>query len=439
MSMRRIWIVIGLVAVMVLAFVPPMVGVKPASASSCLGKKVLFDNAHSETAGNADWTITGGYSDFADALMAEGFDVSQWGDNECRSCPDNDPPITYDVLKNYDVYIIPEPNKNFTEREKDAIIKFIKNGGGVFFIGDHWGSDRNRDGWDSVEIFDGWHYGDYKKVDFPLVYDRYFVGRLGFRFRFDGTDEDPLTNISELPITEGVKTIGAWAASSIYNMDIGNVVTVAWYSTGKENAYMVAGRYFAGRFAAIGDSAIFDDGTGAPGDTLYDSWHYGDDAKLAVNTVKWLAGCLPGDMGFYRGRRVVLVIGWDRTTVYNGEDYSFTSMKMDVKPFIDASAGRTLVPVRFVSEALGLRVDWKGDTREVVVTAPTKQITLKIGSKKVKVLDFATGGVKEMEIDVAPRIVPPGRTMVPLRFISETMGYKVRWHARTKTIVISSE
>jgi hypothetical protein len=97
------------------------------------------------------------------------------------------------------------------------------------------------------------------------------------------------------------------------------------------------------------------------------------------------------------------------------------------------------VPVRFVSEALGLRVDWKGDTREVIVTAPTKQIILKIGSKKVRVLDFAPGGEKNIQIDVAPRIVPPGRTMVPLRFISETMGYNVRWHARTKTIVISSQ
>ncbi|MBZ4650652.1 MAG: OB-fold nucleic acid binding domain protein, partial [Thermosipho sp. (in: Bacteria)] len=40
---------------------------------------------------------------------------------------------------------------------------------------------------------------------------------------------------------------------------------------------------------AIGDSSPFDDGTGDKNDILHDGWSYGDDAKLAVNIVKFLS------------------------------------------------------------------------------------------------------------------------------------------------------
>ncbi|BAL80289.1 copper amine oxidase N-terminal domain-containing protein [Caldisericum exile] len=103
---------------------------------------------------------------------------------------------------------------------------------------------------------------------------------------------------------------------------------------------------------------------------------------------------------------------------------------MDVEPFIDKTSGRTLVPVRFVSEALGFEVSYDSKTRTVLLQKENVRIELVIGSR------FAiVNGVKK-SLDVAP-LIKDARTFVPLRFISETMGYKVDWNAETKTIVIT--
>ncbi len=47
---------------------------------------------------------------------------------------------------------MPEPNVLLSSAEKTAIMKFVQNGGGLFLIFDHTGSDRNNDGYDSVEV-----------------------------------------------------------------------------------------------------------------------------------------------------------------------------------------------------------------------------------------------------------------------------------------------
>ncbi len=56
-------------------------------------------------------------------------------------------------LKNYDVYIVDEPNDPFTASEKTAIVRFVQNGGGLFMISDHAGADRNNNGWDAVRVW----------------------------------------------------------------------------------------------------------------------------------------------------------------------------------------------------------------------------------------------------------------------------------------------
>jgi len=60
-----------------------------------------------------------------------------------------------------------------------------------------------------------------------------------------------------------------------------------------------------------------------------------------------------------------------------------------------------------------------------------KRVELIIGSTLVRI------NGKTQYIDVAPRILPPGRTFVPLRFVSESMGANVIWHGDTRTIDIS--
>ncbi|MDR0468660.1 MAG: copper amine oxidase N-terminal domain-containing protein [Peptococcaceae bacterium] len=82
--------------------------------------------------------------------------------------------------------------------------------------------------------------------------------------------------------------------------------------------------------------------------------------------------------------------------------------------------GRTMVPLRFVGEALGAEVIWNGDTQQVAYIAGSRQILLTVGHTDV----FVNG--RPEVIDTAPRIIND-RTMVPVRFIGQWLGAVVRW------------
>jgi cell wall-associated NlpC family hydrolase len=99
----------------------------------------------------------------------------------------------------------------------------------------------------------------------------------------------------------------------------------------------------------------------------------------------------------------------------------------DVKPYI--SNDRTFVPVRFVSEQLGASVDWNNDTGTVVVNKGADSIKLAIGSTEV-----IKNGVS-CPMDAAP-VITDGRTMVPLRFVSEQLGAVVNWDASSNSVSI---
>ena len=70
-------------------------------------------------------------------------------------------------LSNYKIFIIDEPNIRFSKEEKKALMDFVDAGGGLFLIADHNKSDRNRDGWDSPNI-----WNDFIKVkEIPFQFD----------------------------------------------------------------------------------------------------------------------------------------------------------------------------------------------------------------------------------------------------------------------------
>jgi hypothetical protein len=112
-----------------------------------------------------------------------------------------------------------------------------------------------------------------------------------------------------------------------------------------------------------------------------------------------------------------------------------TGVTLDSAPYIDKASGRTMVPMRFIDEAFGASVTWNAGTRHVSVetegTANHKSLSMvmTIGSKT------ATVNGKAVTLDVAPTIVA-GRTFVPLRVISETLGAQVTWKAASRTITI---
>ncbi len=100
----------------------------------------------------------------------------------------------------------------------------------------------------------------------------------------------------------------------------------------------------------------------------------------------------------------------------NGSEVAFP----DQKPFIDQSAGRVFVPVRFVSEALGAKVEWVQQEQKIVINKGDKKIILYVGKKDVSV------NGQNYTLDVAVRLVND-RTIVPLRFVSEALGAGVKW------------
>lgn len=102
--------------------------------------------------------------------------------------------------------------------------------------------------------------------------------------------------------------------------------------------------------------------------------------------------------------------------------------KMDAKPFISNS--RTLVPLRFIIEAIGGDVQWDGDSRVVTVNSKGKNIILPIDSKKITV------DGREIAIDQAA-IIKGDRTYVPIRFVAENLGMNVNYINESREIEIS--
>lgn len=108
----------------------------------------------------------------------------------------------------------------------------------------------------------------------------------------------------------------------------------------------------------------------------------------------------------------------------NGEVLSF-----DVPPVIDQ--GRTLVPLRAIFEKLGAEIEWDAETKTITAVKESTEITLQIGEKN------ATCDGKVVVLDVPAKIVN-GRSMVPVRFVSEAMNSVVDWDGATRTVVIRS-
>lgn len=92
---------------------------------------------------------------------------------------------------------------------------------------------------------------------------------------------------------------------------------------------------------------------------------------------------------------------------------------------------RTLVPLRGVLEKLGATVDWNKDTKQVIVKNDVMEILLETDNNAVLV----DGRVNFMD---TKSLLIDERTLVPLRFLAETLGYDVTWSGKTHRIDIKS-
>ena len=303
--------------------------------------KILFDNVHAETSGNtADWCI----------------DADQWNMNwgstvpygyTCGSCVHSNPQqyptpaqtaitattvetywtgalsywaidcvnkgywveslpytgfITYGSttnaqdLSNYNVFVVDEPNTVFTAAEKTAIMNFVKNGGSLFAISDHDGSDRNSDGWDSPHIWNDLFTNN-------TVQNNAF----GYTFAlesFSQTSTNVATSTSDSIIHGPYGTVAKvqWSSGTCINMNPTQNPSVkahVWKTGSSQSldstVLCVTARYGCGKIASIGDSSPTDDGTGDPSNTnsqLYTGYTgdaSGNHRPWLMNMMIWLA------------------------------------------------------------------------------------------------------------------------------------------------------
>src|SRR5438128_1449904 len=93
--------------------------------------------------------------------------------------------------------------------------------------------------------------------------------------------------------------------------------------------------------------------------------------------------------------------------------------------------GRVMVPLRGVLEKTGAYVDWMSATQTVVATKGDNTIELPIGSRTAKV----NGRIVSLDV---PAMTIAGNTMVPLRFVSESIGAVVAWDNRRQIVNIET-
>jgi hypothetical protein len=106
---------------------------------------------------------------------------------------------------------------------------------------------------------------------------------------------------------------------------------------------------------------------------------------------------------------------------------------MDTAPFI--LSDRTFVPIRFLAESIGADVDWNDYERKATISRDGDVIELWAGRNTARV-----NGLRE-HIDSSNSLLTPiiksGRIMLPLRFVTENLGFDVYWNNTSKEIVLT--
>lgn len=279
-----------------------------------VGKSILFDHTRHEEAGStAEWIICRGFepdpnpthptkeTDWAGALSSLAFDLYNQG-YHVQTLPASGGRITYgdstnaQDLSHYSVFFIPECYICFTTAEKQAIIHFVQNGGGLFLMGNHKGAARIISAvpgsTDAVSVFN------------DLVANNGFglswvAGHASVYASITSTTYSPAFNTATNAIIRGPN--GTLSKQDFHSYSFVQVNTVTNPSAQGILSSSVPGdacsNYLIatctlgnGRVVAMGDSSPVDDGTTTtPGKDLYNSyWRYSNRAFF-LNAIEYLA------------------------------------------------------------------------------------------------------------------------------------------------------
>lgn len=103
-------------SVLSVTVIPSTFASTESTATNQTQQTVLVDNSHAQTAGAADWVIDGAFSDYADSMRKQGYQVKEL---------EGESNISDQSLQQARVLVIPEANNPFKENEQKAIINFV--------------------------------------------------------------------------------------------------------------------------------------------------------------------------------------------------------------------------------------------------------------------------------------------------------------------------
>ncbi|QSQ09225.1 hypothetical protein H0A61_01584 [Koleobacter methoxysyntrophicus] len=182
---------------------------------------------------------------------------------------------------------------------------------------------------------------------------------------------------------------------------------------------------------AVGQNEILEDtgGTGENGEAIEEenSENDGEDEETVNNLLKGLKN---------KKQDKKLILKQVRETLRSegqagiGVIVKGKLAKFEVPPVV--KAGRTLVPFRAITEALGAEVSYDPETMTVTVVKGDTEVVLTLGST------IALVNGEEVEMDTNPELIS-NRTFVPIRFLSQALGADVEYDPDSDMVVVDDE
>jgi len=109
--------------------------------------------------------------------------------------------------------------------------------------------------------------------------------------------------------------------------------------------------------------------------------------------------------------------------------------QVEITPAPIIENGRTLVPIRLISEKLGALVNWEQESRTIHIQKGERSVLLRLDNR---LIDFRGVTPIYSLADVAPKLIGD-RTFVPLRLVSNALGVSIDWDGNSRTIKVNSK